>query len=233
MKNLPTLIFRPLLIGAGGMLLIFFAMMGASPKATIITAAITFFILGAILGRLQPQSLWYAPLLVVAPLAIVFIPMGIGGVNLFLYPVATALGGAYAGMLAGAYWPDGKGQFRDFSNRYLLPFGLGFVGMALCLFSMFFGYMLKVEFPMQVIAYPVIFAAMGALLGMKNPHWLTTALMLCLLPFLYWVVIPLFNSGGPEYQIGRFDGGIVMIFVILTTFLLTALAGYGAARRQG
>jgi hypothetical protein len=73
---------------------------------------------------------------------------------------------------------------------------------------------------------------MGALLGMKNPHWITTALMLCLLPFLYWIVLPLFNRGGSEYQIGRFDGGIVMIFVILATFLLTALGGYWTVRRQ-
>jgi hypothetical protein len=103
--------------------------------------------------------------------------------------------------------------------------------MFLSMFSLLFGFMLGLEFPLYVVAYPLIYAAMGALLGGKNPHWLRTALLLCLLPFLYWAVLMPIQHG-LDFQAGGFEGNTAMLFVMLATVLLTALAGYAAARRR-
>lgn len=245
MSTSRTTIIRPFLMGVGGMALSYSAMMASAPKTMAVATGVVYFIMGIVLGRLQPRSWRYAPLILVAPLALVFIPMGIQ-VYLFFFPVAAALGAAYLGTIAGAYWqrrlgsiasdPDAakrrQEQFRDFSNRFLLPLSLGFAGMFLSMFSLFFGFMLGLEFPLYVVAYPLIYAAMGALLGMKNPHWLSTAFLLCLLPLLYWVVLqPL--KHGLDFQTGGWEGHTAMLFVMLATFLLTALAGYAAARRAG
>ncbi len=243
MNNIRTAIIRPVLMGAGGMILSYFFMLVSAPITII--AGILYGIMGIVLGVLQPRSLWYAPLILLAPLAAVFIPMGMQ-VYFFLYPVVAAFTAAYLGMFAGAWWQrwqEGvvrdpevakrrKEQFRNFSTRYLLPFGLSFVGMFLYLFSMFIGYQLGLKFPLYIVAYPLIYAAMGALLALNNPHWLSTAIILCLLPVFYGVVIQLFQPG-PDYQEGRSDGETVMLFVMIGTFLATALSGYLTARIRG
>ena len=108
MNTKVALILKPFTIGLGALILTFMVMMEASPLITAIFSALLYFALGIWVGRLQPQSFWYAPLLMNIFLWAVFIPMGmefwppIIRIWYFLIPPFVALPAAYFGMFAGS-----------------------------------------------------------------------------------------------------------------------------------
>jgi len=72
-------------------------------------------------------------------------------------------------------------------RKYALPIGVGFIGMFLCHFGLFLGMAAGMDFPPYVIAYPIVYAILAIVLALLKPGlWLTDALFLCLVPFVYW-----------------------------------------------
>ena len=98
---------RPLLLGIAGLVLTFIAMEATPPFPTTVLCALLYLALGFAAGRLQPKSLWYAPLFMNLFLWVVFIPMGMEiwpptiMIWYFLMPPVVALPAAYLGMYLG------------------------------------------------------------------------------------------------------------------------------------
>lgn len=98
------IILRPFLIGIGAFAISFIIMMSAPPLPTFILVAILYFLLGIWIGRKQPNTLWYAPLLMNILIWIIFIPMGMDilppkiHIWYFLIPPVAALLTSYLGM---------------------------------------------------------------------------------------------------------------------------------------
>ena len=66
-------VLGPILLGAAGLVVTFVIMMAAPPVPTAGLCGVLYFGLGFWLGRVQPKSLWYAPLLVNVLLWVTFI----------------------------------------------------------------------------------------------------------------------------------------------------------------
>jgi hypothetical protein len=103
-----SLSLMPFLVGVGGVFFTFMVMMMAPPIITSIISALLYFSLGIWVGRRQPQSLWYAPLLMSILIWIIFIPMGMEiwppkvHIWYFLLPPMVALPAAYLGTYVGS-----------------------------------------------------------------------------------------------------------------------------------
>lgn len=105
-----SLFLKLFAIGVGALVLTFIAMMITPPLATSIFSALLYFSLGIWVGRMQPHSLWYAPLLMNILIWVIFIPMGmefwppIIHIWYFLIPPLVALPSAYLGMYIGSIY---------------------------------------------------------------------------------------------------------------------------------
>ena len=97
-------LFTPFLIGVGVFIISFITMMSAPPLPTSIVTIIIYLIAGLWVGKIQPKSIWYAPILMNIVIWFVFIPMGmeiwppIIHIWYFLIPPVVALPSAYIGM---------------------------------------------------------------------------------------------------------------------------------------
>ena len=102
------LVLKLLAVGIAAAAITFIVMMGTSPLVTSILTAILYFFLSIWIGRVQPQTLWYAPLLINIAIWIIFIPMGMEiwppkiQIWYFLVTPFVSLVAAYLGMFAGS-----------------------------------------------------------------------------------------------------------------------------------
>jgi hypothetical protein len=101
------LVLKLLAVGMAAAAITFTVMMGTSPLVTSILTAILYFFLSIWIGRVQPQTLWYAPILINIAIWIIFIPMGMEiwppkiQIWYFLIPPFVSLPAAYLGMFTG------------------------------------------------------------------------------------------------------------------------------------
>lgn len=91
-------------IGLAALVLAFIAMMSAPPLLTSVLTAVIYLGAGFWSGRMKIKLFWFAPLLISAPIWIVFIPMGMEiwppviHIWYFLLPPGVALVSAYVGL---------------------------------------------------------------------------------------------------------------------------------------
>jgi hypothetical protein len=91
-------------IGLAALILAFIAMMSAPPLPTSVLTAVIYLGAGFWSGRMKIKLFWFAPLLISAPIWIVFIPMGMEiwppviHIWYFLVPPGVALVSTYVGL---------------------------------------------------------------------------------------------------------------------------------------
>ena len=101
-------IFTPFFIGVGAFVITFVVMQNLPPIGTSIVTILLYFIAGLWIGKLQPNSIWYAPIIMNIIIWLVFIPMGMEiwppfiHIWYFLIPPIVALPSAYIGMYVGS-----------------------------------------------------------------------------------------------------------------------------------
>ncbi len=144
-------ILKPFFIGSGGFILTCMVMMGTSPLITAIFTVLLYFPLGVWVGKMQPDSLWYAPLLMNILSWIIFIPMGVEfwppviRIWYFLVPPFAALIATYAGVYVSFLInKKSSGIFRKQSDL-------------LAIFFSFFWVLQQCLFVTPCYFYPVIF----------------------------------------------------------------------------
>ncbi len=114
----------PVGIGLALCIVSFISMMSAPPIPTAFLAALVYLGAGFWSGRLKIKLFWFTPLLIIAPIWIIFIPMGMEiwppviHIWFFLLPPGVALVSAYLGLFLSARQPlrqttateDGQGK---------------------------------------------------------------------------------------------------------------------------
>jgi len=91
-------------IGLAALVLAFIAMMSAPPLPASVLTAVIYLGAGFWSGRMKIKLFWFAPLLISAPIWIVFIPMGMEiwppviHIWYFLVPPGVALVSTYVGL---------------------------------------------------------------------------------------------------------------------------------------
>ena len=118
------LVLKLLAVGIAAAAITFIIMMGTSPLVTSILTAILYFFLSIWIGRVKPQTLWYAPILINIAIWIIFIPMGMEiwppkiQIWYFLIPPLVSLLAAYLGMFVGSRFVAGNTSNSNASNMH-------------------------------------------------------------------------------------------------------------------
>ena len=114
----------------------------------------------------------------------------------------------------------------NIGKKFVLPLSLGLVGMFICHYGLFLCYQVGVPFTAYLIVYPIVYPAMTAILTISASRlWLTNAIFLSVIPFLYWYSL-LWSDGklNPDsFSLFESSG---MSVVILLTLGLSALVGF-------
>lgn len=118
------LVLKLLAVGMAAAAITFIVMMGTSPLITSILTAILYFFLSIWIGRVKPQTLWYAPIIINIAIWIIFIPMGMEiwppkiHIWYFLIPPLVSLPAAYLGMFTGSRLVAGNTSSSNASDRH-------------------------------------------------------------------------------------------------------------------
>jgi hypothetical protein len=97
----------PVGLGLAAMILTFVVMMSAAPLPTAVLTAVIYWRAGFLASSLMIRRFWFTPLLMVAPVWIIFIPMGMEiwppviQIWYFLVPPGVALIFAWVGLFVG------------------------------------------------------------------------------------------------------------------------------------
>lgn len=251
MKARAALILKPFAIGIMGLFFTFMIMTASSPTITTLFSAVLYFSLGLWLGKIQPQTLWYAPLLTGIPIWAIFIPMGmefwppVVRIWSFLMPPFAALPATYLGMYAPSTSLFSKSTSRQASRivgvgtasssfklkslgNYILVFVLGFGCMFICLFllllfTFYWGLSFGLSYALSyLLVYP--FLAVVLALRYREPSSIV-ALVLCLSPTLYWFFL-LWSDGKLHINGMSFSDSTIMMIVMPLTLALSCLAAF-------
>lgn len=254
MNTKVSFIIKPFALGLGALVFTFMVMMGTSPLITAIFSAVLYFLLGMWIGRIHPQSLWYAPLLLNIFIWVVFIPMGmefgppIIRIWQFLIPPLVALSAAYVGTYTGFISIGGKTlpqnvtrisivkkefPFPQLNNllSYLFLFAIGFAGMFIChfllfLFSFFLAFSMGVSY---TFSYLIVYSTLAMLQGARHSQLLLVRILfLCLAPSLYWFFL-LWSDGMLSLNKISFSDSTSMIVIMPLTFAFSCIAAYSAS----
>jgi hypothetical protein len=176
----------PVLVGAGGAIVVLpILTIKGSGITLIILAAVAFFSAGIWVGKMQPQSLWYAPLLMNVPLWLLFLfvhgyrPHVLHSVNLLT---------TFFGMFIGSRFPytkavPDKSTLFSVVKVYIIAIMVGIFGMPLTYFFalVLFGVVGLTPNLALLTVYPML----AVILGLKYHKWLTTGVIVCIPPILY------------------------------------------------
>ena len=229
--------------------------MGTSPLITAIFSALLYFSLGIWLGRMQPQSLWYAPFLMNIFIWVIFIPMGMEfwppkiRIWYFLIPPLVALFTAYLGMYLGSFFKfaqltsqnfDGYIGKRDLNYSphrtrlvsYIILFFLGVVGMFICYLLVFlYSFFLSLSFGASyALSYLFVYPLLA--LGQSwryHERWLRCGVVLCLAPLLYWFSL-LWSDGKLSWSRMSFSNDTIMMAIMPLTLALSCITAFVAVR---
>ena len=94
-------------------------------------------------------------------------------------------------MSAAAYFRHHlKGKRTSIGRKYILPVGLGFLGMFICHIIILSGFGAGIQYPIYVFAYPIVHPLIAATLTWNSAKlWVSNAIAVCVLPFLYWYLL--------------------------------------------
>jgi hypothetical protein len=230
MKIKPQDILYPVLMGVGAFILLFPVLSALlTPQWFYFFSGVLFYLLGVWLGSLQPQSLWYAPLLLnlVPGLLMLSFP--------FLVPHKAALSGlgimllaSYLGMLLGSRFTlaaEGDARLHHIGevlSHYLLPLAIGFFALAVMPLS--WGLVYATGHYWYFLLFPATYLLLVVLFARLREWWLSDALLLFLAPWLYWMVFVPLRQYGKGLPLSPFAQG--MLFVMPVIVLLAVLAAY-------
>ena len=72
----------------------------------------------------------------------------------------------------------------------MVPFLAGFLGMFICHFFVLLAFGSGVKFPIYIFVYPVVYPLLSVALTLKHQRlWLSNAVLVCTVPFLYWYLL--------------------------------------------
>ncbi len=236
-------ILKPFFIGSGAFILTFMVMMGTSPLVTAIFTVLLYFPLGVWVGKMQPHSLWYAPLLMNILIWVIFIPMGVEfwppiiRIWYFLVPPFAALIAAYAGTYV-SYLVNKK-NVRHFPQAkrfvgYILLFFLGVAAMFVCHSLLFLSvYFLKFSFGAgYALSYLLVYPALAIILALRHHfRWLASGVVICLAPLLYWFFL-LWSDGKLSLSGISFSNSTIMMVIMPLTFALSCIAAFVVNKPQ-
>ena len=116
------------------------------------------------------------------------------------------------------------------AQKVVLPTVIGFFGMFMCHLGLFVCSLAGINFMAYVIVYPLIYPLLAILLTLFAPRsWLTNAIFLCLIPFLYWYVL-LWSDGRLNAASFSWYQSSGMSLIILLALGLSALAAFAASK---
>jgi hypothetical protein len=246
---------RPFFIGVGGVLFTFMVMMMTPPLVTSIFSALLYFSLAIWIGRVQPQSLWYAPLLMNILIWVIFIPMGMEfwppkiRIWYFLIPPLVALPAAYFGTYVGSRTvfakmtsqtvPELTTERGFFSYPYLKSFGaylllflIGFAGMFICHILLFVSvFLLRLSFGAgYTLSYLLVYPSLAVMQSWRHrDRWFVNAIVLCLVPALWWFSI-LWSAGKLHLSEISFSNSSIMMVIMPLTLVLSSIAAFVSVR---
>lgn len=250
-----SLFLKPFFIGVGGLFFTYMVMAMAPPIITSIFSALLYLSLGVWVGRMKPQILWYAPLLMNIPIWVIFIPIGIEiwppiiRIWYFLIPPLVALPAAYLGTYVGSRLVFAKrtsqnvlkltSERRFFSypnlksfGTYILLFVIGFAGMFICLILLFvFNFYFGLSFGAgYTLSYLLVYPSLAVVLSWKyRDRWLANVIVLCVAPSLYWFSI-LWSDGKLLLSEMSFSNSTIMMAIMPLTLVLSCLAAFVTVR---
>lgn len=225
------------LIGVGGALMTFVIMNSFSKTITYTFVSVLYLLLGVWVSRLQTTNFLIAIILLNSVIWAVFTPMAIEIYFfiplLILPPVFSALGLLLDKKLhRDTVKSVNVGNvLQSVLSNYVLPISLGFFGMFIVLFPMFFGFRMQSSIPVYVLAYPVVFMLIAALLSYNREQWLQDGLLICLIPVLYWMVLLPFK-GNLDWSSFDYSNQSTVMFVLMPIVILLVLVTGFLVRRN-
>lgn len=118
-------------------------------------------------------------------------------------------------------------------RRYVLPVGLGLLGMFTCHIFVLVGFGLGIGYPVYWLTYPIIYPLLEASLLRKNSRlWLTDAISLNAFPLLYWYIL-LWNDGKFSLEGAlAWKSSSGMLLIMIVTIGLTVAVGFILSQRE-
>jgi len=111
-------------------------------------------------------------------------------------------------------------------RKYVIPLSLGFAGMLLCHFGLFLFYQVGIKFVAYILVYPIVYPLLTATLTFAESRlWLTNALFVCTIPFLYWYAL-LWGDGKLDPNSFSLFESSGMPAIILLALGLSLLVGF-------
>jgi hypothetical protein len=120
----------------------------------------------------------------------------------------------------------------NIGQKYVWPLVLGFAGMFICHFGLFLCHVAGIEFVAYVIVYPMVYSGLAIVLTLPGPRlWLSNALYLCVIPFLYWYLL-LASDGKLNWRSFSFFESSGMSVIIVLTAGVSALAAFAVSKAK-
>jgi hypothetical protein len=121
----------------------------------------------------------------------------------------------------------------DIGRRYVLPVGLGLLGMFICHIFVIVGFGLGIGYPVYWATYPVIYPLLIAGLLRKNSRlWLTDAILLNAFPLLYWYILMWSDGKFSIENALEWQSSSGMMLIMLLTMGLTVAVGFILSQRE-
>ena len=118
-------------------------------------------------------------------------------------------------------------------RRYVLPVGLGLLGMFACHISVLVGFGLGIGYPIYWATYPIIYPLLEVVLLRKNSQlWLPDAIFLNAFPLLYWYMV-LWSDG--KFSLAAaldWQSSSGMLLITMVTMGLTVAVGFILSQRE-
>jgi hypothetical protein len=217
-----------------------------------------FFFLGLVTGMLKVHKVWLgwlalhaAAVLLMGPMIIQFLTSAINHgelasnpevrqltnflVALIFVPMVFSLPGVYLGKRYLGWQAKVRKGLIGLAGL-ALPVLVGVMGMFGVMMVSFMAYGLKIEHPaLQVIAFPLIFSVLAALLTYFRGKWLVNGLLICIAPLVLWLLPQLRKHPGEiiwwDFSNESFKAIVVNVAVLVTVLLSAYLVSRWKAKR--
>jgi hypothetical protein len=126
-----------------------------------------------------------------------------------------------------------KEESMSIGRTYLLPLGLGFIGMFICHIFILVGFGCGIQYPIYIVTYPIIYPLLAAILVWGNPKpWATDAVLVLVLPFVYWYLL-LWSDGKFNLEAAlKWRESSGMLLIMLATIAVTIALSFVISRRR-
>jgi hypothetical protein len=102
------------------------------------------------------------------------------------------------------------------ARKYVWPIVLGFVGMFACHLGLFLCSLAGITFMAYLIVYPIVYPVLTVVLTIVEPRlWLTNALFLCIVPFLYWYTVLWTDGRLNLHDLSLFESSGMSVIILL------------------